>query len=45
MERYDEDSNEGLVASNGFTKKCTERMDEEGIMHWDLEDITSYIEE
>ncbi len=28
-----------IVSKSGFTKKCLRRMDEEGIMHWDLKDI------
>ncbi len=28
-----------IVSKSGFTKKCLEKMDDEGIMHWDLKDI------
>ncbi len=28
-----------LVSKSGFTKKCLERMDDEGILHWDIDDI------
>ncbi len=28
-----------IVSKSGFTKKCLERMESEGIMHWDLKDI------
>lgn len=28
-----------MVSKSGFTKKCLERMESEGIMHWDLKDI------
>ena len=28
-----------MVSRAGFTKKCLERMDDEGIMHWDINDI------
>ena len=31
-----------VVSRSGFTKKCTERMDEEGIMHWDLGTIENF---
>ena len=33
-----------LVSKSGFTKKCIERMDEEGIMHWNLKDVQRIIE-
>ncbi len=32
------------VPKSGFTKKCIERMDDKGIMHWDLRDIERMIE-
>ena len=32
-----------VVSRSGFTKKCLERMDDEGIMHWDLKDIERMI--
>ena len=32
-----------IVSKSGFTKKCLERMDEEGIMHWDLKDVERII--
>ncbi len=32
-----------VVSKSGFTKKCIERMDEEGIMHWGLKDIASLL--
>ncbi len=28
-----------IVSKAGFTKKCIEKMDSEGIMHWDLGDV------
>ncbi len=28
-----------LVSKSGFTKKCLERMDDEGVMHWDMDDM------
>ncbi len=28
-----------VVSKSGFTKKCLERMDDEGIMHWEMEDV------
>ncbi len=28
-----------IVSKSGFTKKCIERMDDKGIMHWDLRDV------
>ncbi len=30
-----------VVSKSGFTKKCIERMDEEGVMRWNLEDLQS----
>ncbi len=38
---HDEDRKERflIVSKSGFTKKCMERMDEEGIMHRNLKDI------
>ncbi len=32
-----------VVSRSGFTKKCLERMGDEGIMHWDLKDIERMI--
>ncbi len=32
-----------VVSKSGFTKKCIERMDSEGIMHWDLRDVERMI--
>jgi AAA+ ATPase superfamily predicted ATPase len=28
-----------IVSKSGFTKKCVERMEDEGILHWDLRDV------
>ncbi len=38
---YNEDRKERfiLVSKSGFTEKCMRRMEDEGIMHWDLDDI------
>ena len=33
-----------IVSKSGFTKKCMERMDDEGIMHWDLKDIENFLQ-
>ena len=33
-----------IVSKSGFTRKCLEQMDSEGIMHWDLRDIEGMIE-
>ena len=32
-----------IVSKSGFTKKCIEKMDDEGIMHWDLKDVERMI--
>ncbi len=32
-----------MVSKSGFTKSCLERMDGEGVMHWDLEDISALL--
>ncbi len=34
-----------IVSKAGFTKKCLERMDDEGIMHWDLRDLEKLVYE
>jgi AAA+ ATPase superfamily predicted ATPase len=33
-----------MVSKSGFTKKCLERMDDGGIMHWDLKDIENFLQ-
>jgi AAA+ ATPase superfamily predicted ATPase len=33
-----------IVSKSGFTKKCLERMDDGGIMHWDLRDVEKLID-
>ena len=33
-----------IVSKSGFTKKCLESMESEGIMHWDLKDIERMME-
>jgi len=32
-----------VVSKSGFTKKCIERMDEEGVMHWDIEEVAGIL--
>ncbi|MHC1568062.1 MAG: DUF234 domain-containing protein [Candidatus Syntropharchaeia archaeon] len=43
---YNEDRKEKflIVSKAGFTKKCLERMEDEGIMHWDLRDLERLIQ-
>jgi len=33
-----------IVSKSGFTKNCIEQMDNEGVLHWDLDDIKKIVQ-